>query len=155
LTVNLVEGIFLDGENMAGADLKILKRCFWIGLGYGAAVLAATAIAMIVAPLLAGNPLEAEGTFLLILVAAPVIGLKALAMAAVAILIAEFTSLRTSLYFGLAGLIIGHVIAGDFNLAFFARDGAVEPSYLTVILAGLIGGIVYWRVTAQTAAIAR
>lgn len=133
--------------------MRVLIRCFWIGIGYGAAALTATTICMIVNQLLAGVWPNVGATLLLILAAAPVLGLKALPLAALAIVASEFTTLRTWLYFGLVGIAIGHFVASGFNVNLFNREGNVDYNYITAILAALIAGVVYWRVTVDDSAV--
>lgn len=130
-----------------GVGLQTLKRCFRIGAGYVAAVVVATSICMIINQLLAGIWPSAGATFLLVLTASPVFGLRALPLVGPAIIASEFTALRTWLYFGMVGIVTGHFVATRFNIHLFDSKKTLDYDYITAIAAASIAGIVYWRVT--------
>jgi hypothetical protein len=128
-------------------SLAVIKRVFWIGVGYVAAIVAATSICVTINPLLAGIWPSAGATFLLILTASPVFGLRALPLAGLAIIASELTILRTWLYFALVGIVIGHVVASGFEVRLFDREGSLDYDYLTALAAAFIAGTVFWQVT--------
>ena len=112
-----------------------------------AAVVAATSICMTINPLLAGIWPSAGATFLLILTTSPVFGLRGLPLAGLAIIVSEFTTLRTWLYFALVGIATGHSVASGFDIRLFDSEGKLDYDYITALAAAFIAGTVYWRVT--------
>lgn len=139
---------------------KFLSRALVVALAYFFAVICAFAIiaVFLVINVALDEPGRGFGyvlsvSFVLMILAASILPLNTLLLPAIAIIIAEYASLRSWFYYAGAGAVTG--IAGFFTngpeRSTSAPAGNSGILAALLLLAGLTGGLVYWRTAGRNA----
>ncbi len=139
---------------------RFLSRALVVALAYFLAVICAFAIIalFLVTKVALDEPGRGPGyvlsvSFVLMILGASILPLKTLLLPALAVIAAEYLSLRSWIYFAGAGAVTGIMVFFTTGPERSANANAGNSGDLAalLLLAGFTGGLVYWRTAGRNA----